>query len=436
MKVLLRDEQKLKIEEIVKSLDVFYKDPNNILEAYRYVLKSDDLEAEIKKISPRYVIDIARFLGELYSSDLGLVKDQIKQNFHSMNKNLSSFHGLSVSSGIALIINSYKDIIGIDEDIDEEIFELLKIMVSSIEKYIITIKDNKIMRYCECIGGLVGIGRVLLRFKDNAEIDKTIRLILKTLIDFVYMNKVYNGVERPSWYITDKEEFVLDRERFPNGYLNNGMAHGISGVLAFLSISIIRGIKVEGQSDAIEIILKELYKYKIENDNVTYWLGRIPYEMIDKFEEIPLERCSWCYGTIGISRAIYLAGKAIKKQKYIDDALYSLKTISKLSIEDMQLTSPMFCHGTAGVLEIFTLMYDDTLDEDFLDIISKLIDETLKYFDEEEPFKFYTREISSMSEKYPMDDYTVFGGVISVALVLLQFIKKKSTEWESVFVIN
>lgn len=50
MKVLLRDEQKLKIEEIVKSLDVFYKDPNNILEAYRYVLKSDDLEAEIKKL--------------------------------------------------------------------------------------------------------------------------------------------------------------------------------------------------------------------------------------------------------------------------------------------------------------------------------------------------------------------------------------------------
>ena len=74
---------------------------------------------------------------------------------------------------------------------------------------------------------------------------------------------------------------------------------------------------------------------------------------------------SWCYGSIGILRAIYLASINMSNEASKTFALNELIKIAKMESSDYLLSMPIICHGFAGTVSIMTEMFVDTKNDVF-----------------------------------------------------------------------
>jgi len=141
---------------------------------------------------------------------------------------------------------------------------------------------------------------------------------------------------------------------FPGGHANTGMAHGIGGPLALLSLAARRGVTVPGQADSIGRICTWLDCWR--QDGVTgawwpYWVTRREIREGTTERRGP-SRPSWCYGTAGLARAQQLAALAtgdIARQQSAEQALlHALTDPGQLAAT----TDNSLCHGYAGLLQI------------------------------------------------------------------------------------
>ena len=96
----------------------------------------------------------------------------------------------------------------------------------------------------DVISGLSGVGRYLLCISDNPEALKRLKVILKYCISLIQPICI-NGEHVPGWYIAPENLFTnADREKYPQGSFNCGLAHGIAGPLALLSLASQQGIYI------------------------------------------------------------------------------------------------------------------------------------------------------------------------------------------------
>lgn len=133
----------------------------------------------------------------------------------------------------------------------------------------------------------------------------------------------------------------------PGGHANLGVAHGISGVLAFLGTALRRGITVDGHCEAIATICVHLDTWRHDDDPGPWWPEWITQDELRtgrSRQHSPL-RPSWCYGTPGIARAQQIAAIATgdaARQQIAEHALAAcLSDTAQLS----RITDNSLCHG-------------------------------------------------------------------------------------------
>jgi lantibiotic modifying enzyme len=199
----------------------------------------------------------------------------------------------------------------------------------------------------------------------------------------------------PRWYLPRHYQFTqIDQQNFPQGNFNLGLAHGISGVLGFLSIAMLEGIEIEGLKEAVRRITDWLMKKF--NKRFGLWPNRVSfsYEVLDK--ELPYDQCSleaWCYGTPGVARVLYLTGKALEDKVLQHGAIDAFMKILKRNHEQHSFQTPTFCHGLAGLLTLSKLMAKDTHISEFHEFSNKLENKILSFYDYKAPFGFKDREM-------------------------------------------
>ncbi|GAA3304775.1 hypothetical protein GCM10020295_56770 [Streptomyces cinereospinus] len=108
----------------------------------------------------------------------------------------------------------------------------------------------------DAIRGLVGYGVYFLR-RDTTGAD--VRAILSYCVRLTEP-VTYDGGAWPGWWTPSGPSGRPD-ERFPGGHANNGMAHGIGGVLALLALAARRGVTVDCQREAAYTILAWLDRW-------------------------------------------------------------------------------------------------------------------------------------------------------------------------------
>jgi lantibiotic biosynthesis protein len=151
-----------------------------------------------------------------------------------------------------------------------------------------------------------------------------------------------DGRELPGWWSPDGP----GRETTPDGHGNNGVAHGAGGILSALAIGMRTGVHVDGQEAAIEVFASWL-----ETWGASWWIT-LPQLSAGAPPQPPPLRPSWCYGTLGIARALQLAGLAAgndhRRQAAEDAALAALGDPARLA----RVTDASLCHGWAGILTV------------------------------------------------------------------------------------
>ncbi|MFH8616876.1 lanthionine synthetase C family protein [Streptomyces sp. NPDC017979] len=204
----------------------------------------------------------------------------------------------------------------------------------------------------DAIRGLTGYGAYLLR---HAPDGATTRAVLDYVVRLTEP-LAHQDEALPGWW-TDTGPSGHPDDRFPRGHANNGMAHGIGGVLALLALAARHGTVVHGHHTAMGTILTWLDRWKA-GQAWPYWITR------DELRTgcgapSPVQRPSWCYGTAGLARAQQLAAIVlgdIDRQTEAENALVAALT----DVDQLKATTDKgLCHGLAGLVHIATRAADD-----------------------------------------------------------------------------
>ncbi|MFJ9841777.1 lanthionine synthetase C family protein [Kitasatospora sp. NPDC101155] len=204
----------------------------------------------------------------------------------------------------------------------------------------------------DAVRGLAGVGAVLLRRAPGGE---TIRQVLGYLVRLTEDVK-HNGEVLPGWWTPDGPSGTPD-ERFPGGHANTGVAHGIAGPLALLSLALRQGVEVDGQREAIRTILAWLERWR-DGHAWPYWITPSHLTSPGRKPLAP-QRPSWCYGTAGTARAQQLAALALGNLHLRHDAENALATALADPKALAATTGLSACHGYAGLAHIAHRAADD-----------------------------------------------------------------------------
>ncbi|MFE0150164.1 lanthionine synthetase LanC family protein [Nonomuraea sp. NPDC059007] len=198
----------------------------------------------------------------------------------------------------------------------------------------------------DLISGLTGLGALLLARPGPSRL---LDDVLTHLVSLACPVEV-GGRMLPGWWSPDSP--THDAVAL-GGHGNNGVAHGIAGPLALLSLAARRGIHVDGQREAITT-----FSTWLEQFGSFYW---ITFDQLTADKPLPPPlRPSWCYGAVGIARALQLAALAhcspARREKAEEIAVAALADAERLD----RVTDASLCHGWAGILAAATAIAADS----------------------------------------------------------------------------
>ena len=204
------------------------------------------------------------------------------------------------------------------------------------------------LREFDLVHGLTGLGAHLLRRDPHGE---PVRGVLSYLVRLT-RTLHRDGESLPGWW-TDLAPTGRPSPEFPGGHANLGMAHGIGGPLALLSLAARRGVIIDGQAEAVGEICAWLDVWRQDHPAGPWWPQWVTREDVRRrrtWQPGPL-RPSWCYGTPGLARAQQLAGIAAgdaARRRTAEDALVGcLSDPGQLA----RVTDGGLCHGAAGLYQ-------------------------------------------------------------------------------------
>ncbi|WP_053364875.1 lanthionine synthetase C family protein [Bacillus sp. FJAT-27245] len=316
------------------------------------------------------------FLGEMSN----LFPDQGYEKFHHkcffMIKNIienEGLHSLSLWQGLSgfglATTQSIEWNLGYNNLLNV-INNQLNIELKSYIKQIQDMKNELSVSHYDTILGATGIGRYLLiHAKTNEELCIHLELILRYLIDLSRINQSEAGIKF-LWHIKQENQLERDKQTFPSGLIDLGIAHGVSGPLALLSLSFLMGIKLEGQEEAIKSIVTLLMKHCVaDKEGDLLWPGRIDPQKETKANSYH----AWCYGTPGIARALWLAGRALNDKRLMNLSTDVFERLTRYKIETWPTKDFSICHGYSGMLLLINRMYEDTKNANLVKLRDNLI---------------------------------------------------------------
>ena len=217
------------------------------------------------------------------------------------------------------------------------------------------------LREFDLIRGLAGLGAYHLAAHPGHEVTRDVLACLARLTE-----PLPGAPDTlPPWW-TEASPSGEPSPDFPGGHGNFGMSHGISAVLAVLSLAILRGVTVPGTQDAAHRICAWTDQWRHGDAEGPWWPGVISVTQAEAGRVDPAlrPRPSWCYGVAGTARAQQLAGLALHDPARRQAAEAALLIVLRDPAELGRLTEAGLCHGTAGLLQAAWRMTADATTSD------------------------------------------------------------------------
>ncbi|WP_327706142.1 lanthionine synthetase C family protein [Streptomyces decoyicus] len=287
----------------------------------------------------------------------------------------------------------------------------------------------------DVIAGLAGAGRGLLLAADHG--DERCAQALGDVLDFLVgishpvRSAEGDGHQVPGWWCAP-ERYLLprDRQEFPGGDCNVGVAHGICGPLALLSLAHRSGHRVPGIQDAIRRMADWVLSVGFTDGRGMQWPGRVavpehPGEPrrpqpspeagvgagtgtctgagarsgagSETVAEAGSEtgtvtgarsRPGWCYGASGIAWTLHLAGRALDDHRMTALAEEAVTALVHRPHDALVSDDPGLCHGRAGILHTTVRMATATGRTTLWETADHLARELVAEFDERTPFGY------------------------------------------------
>ena len=277
----------------------------------------------------------------------------------------------------------------------------------------------------DVIGGLTGIGRQLLDGHDTSR--NALREVLAAMVGLAAVDA--DGV--PHWHtpVWAMSGGFLPAA-YPDGHLNLGLAHGVPGPLALMSLAVTAGIEVPGQREAIHRTADAVLKARLVDDwGVTF---PIAAAFGDGAQSPAPGRNAWCYGSPGVARSLWLAGVAVDRDDLRDLAVETMLAVGRRPPAARRIDSPTLCHGTAGLVVIMVRFAADTRRAEFVGAAGDLVSLLLEEFEPGSTFGYRNLEPSGTRIDHP----GLLDGAAGVALALLAAAAPVEPSWDQVLLLS
>lgn len=241
-------------------------------------------------------------------------------------------------------------------------------------------------------------------------------IILEKLIKLLEKKATYsaNGV---AWYTTKKSllPFEKNKKNIKSGNYNLGVAHGLGGVIGFLT----EILKREIEQDTTEVLLRNSIKWLISQDDGKHFGYYVP-KMSYKIKRKP--RLGWCYGDLGLSLLLLNAARILKDTDIEKKAVAIGKRACLFTPSNIDIKDAYLCHGTSSAFHIFNRLYQKTGDLQFLNNALMWHNETLPLIED---------------RKNPIhQDFDLVMGTSGIGLTLLAGISHVEPTWDRLLMLS
>ena len=280
------------------------------------------------------------------------------------------------------------------------------------------------VRELDLISGLAGVGAYLLVRRAQPGVAPALRAVLEGLVELTGAD-----ADGPRWRTPPAGLPSAERARYPAGYLNCGLAHGIPGPLAVLALAMQTGTEVPGLPAAVARTADWLASHRTEDPSGPTWPNAVPVGS-DRPAEPP-GRSAWCYGGPGVAAALRLAGEALGHAGHRDLAVAALRAALARTDQGRAVGSPTFCHGQAGLLAVTASFARATGDPGFGRAVAAMTAGLLDRFDPAAPLGYRDLEAGGRA----VDQPGLLTGAPGVALALLGATSPAEPAWGRLFLL-
>jgi len=281
------------------------------------------------------------------------------------------------------------------------------------------------VRDWDLISGLTGVGvHLLARPAARAALEQ----ILAAL---VVLGRDDGG--GPRWVTPAEHLYENLRAATPEGNLNCGLAHGVPGPLALMSLALLAGVEVPGQVEATRRAAAWLSEQGRPGRFGPRWPAALP---LGAGVEPPPARPGWCYGNAGVARALWLAGRALDEPAHTRLALEALREALERQRSEHPLDAPTVCHGAAGLAQVALRIGGESGEADVAARARDLCRELVDWFDGDAPFGYRDVTAGRSEPRLEVDDPTLLSGAAGTALVLLAGATDHDPGWDRALLLS
>ncbi|GAA2274499.1 lanthionine synthetase C family protein [Glycomyces scopariae] len=231
-------------------------------------------------------------------------------------------------------------------------------------------------------------------------------------------------------------EYPEDAARYPDGYLDLGLAHGIAGPLAALSRAWRAGYRRPGLFEALRHTADQMVAWSVTDEWGRNWPRILPLDAVGAPLPTagPVGRLAWCYGAPGICSALLDAAIALGDDRLRTVAADGLRSDLRRSLGgDRRLDTATLCHGAAGVLTIaqkFAAHGDAAIGAHLADLTERVLDGC----DPELPL--VVQQIHTNARETGLDTPSVLEGSAGVALALWTVAGDTDRRWHRALLVD
>jgi len=278
--------------------------------------------------------------------------------------------------------------------------------------------------------GLVGLGVYALERLPEPAAYEILELTVARLDEIAERSPA--GV---TWHTPTGRLRPDERERFPNGYYDLGLAHGVPGVIGLLGGACAHGVAIEQARP----LLKGAVRWLLAQASVTEERGsRFAYRVAP---DVPAgstpARSAWCYGEPGIATTLLCAARAVGATEWERQAIEIAHRAARRPVEETGVLDAGLCHGAAGLGQIFNRLAQATGDGLLADAARRWLAHAL---DLREPGSgiagFVSPAVDTGDGERRDADPALLTGAPGIALALLAASTDLEPAWERVLLLS
>ena len=282
--------------------------------------------------------------------------------------------------------------------------------------------------YYDFLHGAIGIGYYFLKRYENTDAlqlkTNYKNALLKIISRLKDMAQIDNNAAK--W-----ESNLVFNEKL-RGY-NLSLSHGISSIINFFS----RLSEHEDFKKITFLLLQQSVNYvtKYYNSNTKSSSCFPDWITIDD-KKSESARLAWCYGDLGIAISLWRAAKILKDQGVSDMSLAVLKRSAiRRDVEEARIMDAGLCHGSYGVMHIYSYMYKETNNPLFKETAEYWMQKSIEMATHSNGLAGYCQWYGGPQSGWRKET-NLLEGIAGIGLALISYVAPFKTKWDECLMIG